>query len=66
MQLPVHIKQSEARGSVQVFCPDLPGCSASAPTVDDALELLRRRVREFFAASARRAPAGTRIVTIEV
>jgi hypothetical protein len=66
MQLPVHVKHSEPRGTVQAFCPDLPGCSASATTLDDALELLRRRVREYFASSTRRAPVGTRIVTIEV
>lgn len=51
---------------VQAFCPDLPGCSAAAATVDGALDLLRRRVREYFSASARRVPKGTRIVTLEV
>jgi predicted RNase H-like HicB family nuclease len=66
MQVPVHIRSSEARGTVQVFCPDLPGCSASAPTVEEALELLRTRVREYFTISTRRAPAGTRVITIEV
>ena len=66
MRLPVHIRSSEARGTVQVFCPDLPGCSASAPTVEEALELLRTRLQEYFAGSTRRAPAGTRIITIEV
>lgn len=66
MKLPVHIRHDEARGTVQVFCPDLPGCSASASNVDAALALLRRRIDEYFAASARRAPAGTRIVTLEV
>lgn len=65
MQLPVHIKHSEF-GTVQAFCPDLPGCSASAATVEDALEMVRRRVGDYFAASTRRAPAGTRIVTLEV
>ena len=66
MQLVVHVKQSDPRGAVQVFCPDVPGCSASASTVDEALELLRRRVRDVFAASARRSPAGARVLTIEV
>jgi predicted RNase H-like HicB family nuclease len=66
MKLPVHIRQSSTHGAVQAFCPDLPGCSASAPSVEQALELLKRRVDDYFAASARRAPAGTRIVTLEV
>jgi predicted RNase H-like HicB family nuclease len=66
MHLPVHVHQSDPRGPVKVFCPDLPGCSAAAPSVEVALELLRRRVRAYFAASTRRVPAGTRIVTIEV
>ena len=65
MQLPVHI-QKGVSGTVKAFCPDLPGCSASAATVEDALDLLRRRVRECFSASARRAPKGTRIITLEV
>jgi predicted RNase H-like HicB family nuclease len=66
MRVPVHVQQRESQGSVQVFCPDLPGCSAAAPTMEEALELLRRRIGEYFTASTRRAPAGTRIVTIEV
>jgi predicted RNase H-like HicB family nuclease len=64
MQVPVHIKNG--RDTVQAYCPDLPGCSASAPTVEEALELLRSRVQEYFTAGSRRTPAGTRIITIEV
>jgi hypothetical protein len=66
MQLTVHVKQPHPQGPVQVFCPDVPGCSAAAASLDDALELLRRRVRDVFAASARRAPAGARVLSIEV
>jgi predicted RNase H-like HicB family nuclease len=66
MRLPVHIQHSAAPRGVRVFCPDLPGCSATAPTVEEALERLVRRIDEYFAASRRHAPAGTRVVTIEV
>jgi hypothetical protein len=51
---------------VQAFCPDLPGCSASAPTEQEALELLRARVDEYFAFRIRALPPGTRIVQLEV
>ena len=66
MKLPVHIRPSDSGHSVQAYCPDLPGCAAAAPTVDEALALLRTRVDAYFAESARRAPRGTRIVTLEV
>jgi hypothetical protein len=64
MQLPVHVQHGP--GGVKVFCPDLPGCSATAPTVEEALARLRRRIHDTFARSAGRAPAGTRVITIEV
>jgi predicted RNase H-like HicB family nuclease len=66
MKLPVHVRHDPARGVVQAICPDLPGCSASAPSLDEALAILRARVDTYFGASLRRAPAGTRIVTLEV
>ncbi len=66
MKLPIHVRHDDARGTVQAFCPDLPGCSATGPDMDAALALLRRRIEAYFAPSARRAPAGTHIVTIEV
>ncbi len=66
MKLPVHVRHDEARGTFQAFCPDLPGCSAAGPDLEAALALLRRRVEGYFEGSARRAPAGTRIVTLEV
>jgi hypothetical protein len=53
-------------GTVQAFCPDLPGCSASAPTEAEALRLLRARVAEYFAVRVRPLPPGTRIVQLEV
>jgi predicted RNase H-like HicB family nuclease len=65
MKLAVHIREA-SHGPVQVYCPDLPGCSASGPTAQVALELLRRRIDAYFADAARRTPPGTRVITIEV
>jgi hypothetical protein len=64
MKLNVHVRRQAA--AVQAFCPDLPGCSASAPTEKEALERLRARVDEYFAARVRVLPPGTRIVQLEV
>ena len=55
-----------AHGAVQAFCPDLPGCSAQAPTEQEALRILRRRLDEMLAARARAVPPGTRVVQMEV
>jgi hypothetical protein len=64
MKLNVHIRSGF--GVVQAFCPDLPGCSASAQTEEEALKLLRARVDEYFAVRTRTMPPGTRIVQLEV
>ncbi len=63
MKLHVHLRSE--RGTVQAFCPDLPGCSASAPSEAEALRLIRSRVDEYFATRTRVAP-GTRVIKLEV
>ena len=64
MKLNVHLRARA--GAVQAFCPDLPGCSASAPTEAQALALLRARVDQYFAARIRPLPPVTRTVQLEV
>jgi hypothetical protein len=64
MKLNIHVR-SRAR-TVQAFCPDLPGCSASAQTEKEAIELLRARVDEYFSLRVRTIPPGTRIIQLEV
>jgi hypothetical protein len=64
MKLAVHVRSRH--GAVQAFCPDLPGCSASAPTEKEALQLLKDRVDEYFTERAQAAVPGTRIVHLEV
>jgi hypothetical protein len=64
MKLNVHIRSRA--GTVQAFCPDLPGCSASAPTEKEALQILRARVDQYFSVRARALPPGTRLVEIEI
>lgn len=64
MKLPVHV-QTRADG-VRAFCPDLPGCSASARTEDEALRRLRARIEACFASASHAPPPGTRVVHIEV
>jgi predicted RNase H-like HicB family nuclease len=64
MKLNVHIRSKP--GAIQAFCPDLPGCSASAPTEKEAVALLRARVDEYFAARVRVLLPGTRVIQLEV
>lgn len=63
MKLRIHIR-SGALG-VQAYCPDLPGCSASARTENEALAQLRLRITAYFAPEPRLQP-GTRVIHIEV
>lgn len=65
MKIVVHVRQSRDAASIQAYCPDLPGCSASAPTEAEALAVLRRRISEHFTRGARPAP-GARTLTLEV
>ena len=64
MKVPVHVRSRE--GAIQAFCPELPGCSATARTEAEALRLLRDRIASHFADGARSALPGTRIVHVEV
>ena len=65
MRLPVHVQTRE--DGVRAFCPEIPGCSASARTEQEALRLLKNRVEECFTSSALvTARPGTRIIHIEV
>ena len=64
MKLPIHIRSKT--GSVQAYCPNLPGCSAAARTEEEALRLLRERINAHFAAATRGPIPGTRIVQLEV
>lgn len=66
MEIPVHIRRAQG-DIVHAYCPDLPGCSAIADNDRAALELLRQRVREYFAHQDEEPlAAGTRRVTLEV
>jgi predicted RNase H-like HicB family nuclease len=59
MDIPVHIEPSASGRNVRVSCPDIPGCSATGPNVDDALTALRRRIGKHFTKSASEpAPPG--------
>ena len=64
MKLNVHIRAGE--GTIQAFCPELPGCSASAQTEREAIEILRTRVDEYFAVRVRALPPRTRVIQLEV
>ena len=64
MKLNIHIRSRS--GTIQAFCPELPGCSASAQTEKEAIQILRARVDEYFAVPTRALPPGTRVVQLEV
>lgn len=66
MEIAVHLRKGQDQ-RVLAFCPDLPGCSATARDDREALELLRQRVRAYFAQQGQRPlAAGTRRVTLDV
>jgi predicted RNase H-like HicB family nuclease len=64
MKLPIVVQTRP--GGVLVYCPDLPGCSASAGTQDEAVRRLRERIASCFSTSAASPPPGTRVIHIEV
>jgi predicted RNase H-like HicB family nuclease len=65
MQVPVHIERSASGRNVRVSCPDIPGCSATGRSVDEALTELRRRIGTHFAESAAEpAPPGVHQIVI--
>jgi len=64
VKLTVYIR-SQA-GTVQAFCPDLPGCSAAATSEQIALDRLRTRIDEYFTARGTALPPGTRAIPLEV
>jgi hypothetical protein len=64
MKIKVHVLDRQEY--VQVFCPDLPGCSAAAANEDEALGLLRDRVTEYFMEDALLVDPGTRVMELEV
>jgi predicted RNase H-like HicB family nuclease len=64
MKLNVHIRSRS--GTIQAFCPELPGCSASAQSEKEAIQILRERVDEYFAVRERSLPPGTRVIQLEV
>jgi predicted RNase H-like HicB family nuclease len=64
MRLNIHVRSQF--GTVQAFCPDLPGCSATGQDQKVAIERLRARIDEYFAVRVRPLPPGTRVFQIEV
>jgi predicted RNase H-like HicB family nuclease len=55
--------QERSPGSIVAWCPDLPGCSATGRSTDQALGVLATRIEEYFGAGEREAtPRGARKV----
>jgi predicted RNase H-like HicB family nuclease len=61
----VHVRKGRS-GQLLAFCPDLPGCSATAPTLPEALALLRRRIAEGLGRTVEPAPPDTQRIVIDV
>jgi predicted RNase H-like HicB family nuclease len=66
MKISVLLRRGRHTGSVQAYCPDLPGCSAHGASEEDALELLRRRIADYFAAGWRPVPPGERRAVLDL
>jgi predicted RNase H-like HicB family nuclease len=65
MEIPVLIQKSRGGDTVRAYCPDLPGCSATAATEGEALLRLRHRVADYFTPDAAESlPPGTRRAVI--
>lgn len=60
MKISVLLRRGRVAGQVQAYCPDLPGCSATAASEAEALALLERRVADYFCGDRRPTPPGTR------
>jgi predicted RNase H-like HicB family nuclease len=58
--------EERSTGSVLAWCPDLPGCSATGRSTDQALGLLVTRIEEYFGTGGRETPPrGARAVELE-
>jgi predicted RNase H-like HicB family nuclease len=66
MKIPVLLRRARQTGAFQAYCPDLPGCSAHAATEADALDLLRRRIADYFDGQQRPVPPGERRTVLEL
>jgi len=66
MQIAVYIRQSPETGTVQAYCPDLPGCASCGQNETEALSILRRRLATQLEASARMAPPSVRVTVIDL
>ncbi|MBI2932652.1 MAG: hypothetical protein HYY16_13470 [Planctomycetes bacterium] len=55
MKLAIHVRSGGPGGHVQAYCPDFPGCSASAPTEEEAIGLLRRRIERLLTEGHRKS-----------
>ena len=67
MKIPVLGRPGVERGFYLAYCPDLLGCSAAARSEEEALRLLRERIREYFKESRDDpVPPGTRRVEVEL
>ncbi|MBN1770487.1 MAG: type II toxin-antitoxin system HicB family antitoxin [Deltaproteobacteria bacterium] len=67
MTLTVHVRPGRTPGWFQAFAPELPGCSASGPSVSEAVQRLRQRIDDHLDEARRRAPVpGARKLRMEV
>jgi hypothetical protein len=66
MRITVYMRRSPETGTVQAYCPDLPGCSGCGGSDEEALAVLRRRLSAQLARSVRNAPPEVRVTAIEL
>ena len=66
VQIPVYIRHSPETGTVQAYCPDLPGCSSCGRDEAEAITVLRNRLADQLAESAREAPPSVRVTVIDL
>lgn len=65
--MPIYIRPARKEGHVQAYSPDVAGLSAVAPSLEEALRLLRLRVEQYFEETrASNPPPGTISMEIEV
>ena len=66
MQIRVMIERSVEPGLYLAYCPELPGCSAVAPSRETAMREVRRLIKDMLTPETPWVPPGATCETIEL
>ena len=66
MRITVYVRSIPGTGTVQAYCPDLPGGAGCGRSEEEALAILRRRLAAQLDRSVKSAPPGVRVTAIDL